>query len=394
MKEFHFTTEKEQAEIEQILLQRKKKRSTQQITFLAIFLFIIAIIILYCFRMVIYTEFNGYVVVHNVRFRASEDIFVYDIYKHNGDLVKPGDTIYSYVSLNWFHEIGNINTESSVIVKSRDLKLQYGLAYQNLAVLRAKMQEIKRQIELEDHNIRFGLSDNVHKLNLERDYKETEEELKAEQRKLHVLQKAIGESQEAVNRLGLINDGGFSIQHVRNQKKMKDLGLVHYTIAADSSLVTKNWISELSLVLRGEDIIETQSFDLDRDNTYIMAYVTPRKANKLNRGFKATIIVNDDIQYTATVISMGARTEEIPEAYRNNLSKDHIAAIAVLRIDDGQKIPFWSLVNGMPVLIRFKNMDYEDVLPNDYLQLKTPKGLEVPDIVKKYLYEKRRTKDK
>ena len=80
MKEFHFTTEKEQAEIEQILLQRKKKRSTQQITFLAIFLFIIAIIILYCFRMVIYTEFNGYVVVHNVRFRASEDIFVYDIY--------------------------------------------------------------------------------------------------------------------------------------------------------------------------------------------------------------------------------------------------------------------------------------------------------------------------
>ena len=393
MKEFHFTTEKEQAEIEQILLQRKKKRSTQQITFLAIFLFIIAIIILYCFRMVIYTEFNGYVVVHNVRFRASEDIFVYDIYKHNGDLVKPGDTIYSYVSLNWFHEIGNINTESSVIVKSRDLKLQYGLAYQNLAVLRAKMQEIKRQIELEDHNIRFGLSDNVHKLNLERDYKETEEELKAEQRKLHVLQKAIGESQEAVNRLGLINDGGFSIQHVRNQKKMKDLGLVHYTIAADSSLVTKNWISELSLVLRGEDIIETQSFDLDRDNTYIMAYVTPRKANKLNRGFKATIIVNDDIQYTATVISMGARTEEIPEAYRNNLSKDHIAAIAVLRIDDGQKIPFWSLVNGMPVLIRFKNMDYEDVLPNDYLQLKTPKGLEVPDIVKKYLYEKRRTKN-
>lgn len=393
MKEFHFTTEKEQAEIEQILLQRKKKRSTQQITFLAIFLFIIAIIILYCFRMVIYTEFNGYVVVHNVRFRASEDIFVYDIYKHNGDLVKPGDTIYSYVSLNWFHEIGNINTESSVIVKSRDLKLQYGLAYQNLAVLRAKMQEIKRQIELEDHNIRFGLSDNVHKLNLERDYKETEEELKAEQRKLHVLQKAIGESQEAVNRLGLINDGGFSIQHVRNQKKMKDLGLVHYTIAADSSLVTKNWISELSLVLRGEDIIETQSFDLYRDNTYIMAYVTPRKANKLNRGFKATIIVNDDIQYTATVISMGARTEEIPEAYRNNLSKDHIAAIAVLRIDDGQKIPFWSLVNGMPVVIRFKNMDYEDVLPNDYLQLKTPKGLEVPDIVKKYLYEKRRTKD-
>ena len=382
MKDFHFTTEKEQAEIEQILLQRKKKQSKQQLLFLGIFIFIIIIIALYCMRRVLYTDFDGYVVVHNVRFRASEDIFVHDIYKHNGDLVKPGDTIYSYVSLDWFHEIGNINTESAIVVKSRDLKLQYGLAYQNLAVLKAKMQEIQRQIELEDHNIRFGLSDNVHKLNLERDYKATEEQLKAEQRKLYVLQKAINESKDAVDRLDQVNSGGFTIQNVRNKKKMQELGMVHYTIAADSGLVTKNWISELSLVLRGEDIIETQSFNLEKDNVYVMAYVSPNRAQFLNRGFKAKVIVNDDVEYTATVVSMGARTEEIPEAYRNNLSKDHIAAIAVLRIDDGQRIPFWSLVNGMPVLIRFNNLEYEQVKPEEYLLLKTPKGLEVPEQVK------------
>ena len=385
MKDFHFTTEKEQAEIEQILLQRKKKQSKQQLLFLGIFIFIIIIIALYCMRRVLYTDFDGYVVVHNVRFRASEDIFVHDIYKHNGDLVKPGDTIYSYVSLDWFHEIGNINTESAIVVKSRDLKLQYGLAYQNLAVLKAKMQEIQRQIELEDHNIRFGLSDNVHKLNLERDYKATEEQLKAEQRKLYVLQKAINESKDAVDRLDQVNSGGFTIQNVRNKKKMQELGMVHYTIAADSGLVTKNWISELSLVLRGEDIIETQSFNLEKDNVYVMAYVTPNRAKFLNRGFKAKVIVNDDVEYTATVVSMGARTEEIPEAYRNNLSKDHIAAIAVLRIDDGQRIPFWSLVNGMPVLIRFNNLEYEQVKPEEYLLLKTPKGLEVPEQVKDHL---------
>lgn len=385
MKDFHFTTEKEQAEIEQILLERKKKMSRQQMIFLGIFLSIIVIIALYGIKKILFTEFDGYVVVHNVRFRASEDIFVHDIYKHNGDLVKPGDTIYSYVSLNTFHEIGNINSESAIVVKSRDLKLQYGLAYQNLAVLRAKMQEIQRQIELEDHNIRFGLSDNVHKLNLERDYKETEEELKAQQRRLYVLQKAINESKESVDRIGEVSSGGITIQNVRNKKKMRNLGLVHYAIAADSSLVTKNWISELSLVLRGEDIIETQSFDLAKDNVYVMAYVLPSRAKRLNRGFKGTVIVNDDVKYTATVVSMGARTEDIPEAYRNNLSKDHTAAIAVLQIDPGQKIPFWSLVNGMPVVIRFKNMDYENVNPDEYLMLTTPKGLWVPDSLKNNL---------
>lgn len=385
MKEFHFTTETEQAEIEQILQHRKKKIAKQQFIFIAIFIFIIVMILLYCVRSLLYTEFDGYVVVHNVRIRASEDIFVHDIYKHNGDIVKPGDTIYSYVSMNWFHELGNINTESAVMVNARDLKLQYGLAYQNLAVLRAKMQEIKRQIDLEDHNIRFGLSDNTHKLNLERDYKETEEQLKAEQRKLNVLQKAINESKDAVSKLELVSSGGFSIQNVRNKKKMKEQGLVHFVIAADSGLVTKNWISEQSLVLKGEDVIETQSFDLHRDNAYIMAYVTPQRAKYLNRGFKATVIVNDEIEYTATVVSMGARTEEIPEAYRNNLSKDHIAAIAVLKIDNNQDIPFWSLVNGMPVLIRFSKTKYDVVAPDEYLQLKTPRGLKVPDAVKQQI---------
>lgn len=390
MKNFHFTTEHKQAEIEQILWQRKKKIAKQQLFFLTLFIFIVFVVILYCIKKVLYTEFDGYVVVHNVRFRASEDIFVHDIYKHNGDLIKPGDTIYSYVSLGWFHEIGDINTESEVVVKSRDLKLQYGLAYQNLAVIKTRLQEIKRQIDLEDHNIRFGLSDNVHKLNLEREYKETEEELKSQQRKLYVLKNAIDESKNAVDRLESVTNNGFSIQDVRDKKKMKELGMVHYTIAADSSLVTKNWISELSLVLRGEDILETQSFDLEKDNVYVMAYVTPKRAKYLNRGFKATIIVNDDVEYTATVVSMGARTEEIPEAYRNNLSKDHIAAIAVLRIDDKQEIPFWSLVNGMPVIIRFDNRDYKEVSPEEYLQLTTPRGLKIPEAVKNHLYNKKR----
>ena len=259
-----------------------------------------------------------------------------------------------------------------------------------MAVIKTRLQEIKRQIDLEDHNIRFGLSDNVHKLNLEREYKETEEELKSQQRKLYVLKNAIDESKNAVERLNSVNNSGFTIQDVRDKKKMKELGMVHYTIAADSSLVTKNWISELSLVLRGEDILETQSFDLEKDNVYVMAYVTPKRAKYLNRGFKATIIVNDDVEYTATVVSMGARTEEIPEAYRNNLSKDHIAAIAVLRIDDKQEIPFWSLVNGMPVIIRFDNRDYKEVSPEEYLQLTTPRGLKIPEAVKNHLYNKKR----
>ena len=386
MKDFHFTTEEEQTEIEQILNQRKKKKTRQQMIFFCIFITIVLLIVGYCIRMVVFTELNGYVVVHNNRLRASEDIFVYDIYKHHGDFIKPGDTIYSYVTLSTFQGGSNINSESDVVIKARDLKLQYGLAYQNLEVLRARLKEIKRQIDLEDHNIRFGLSDNVHKLNLEREYKETEEELKAQQRKLYVIQNAMNESNEAVERLGEINFNGARVQNIRNKFKMAEMGFVNYAIAVDSCIVTKNWISELSLVLKGEDVIETQSFDLEKMNAYIMAYVLPSQAKTLNRGYKASIIVNDDVEYTATVVSMGARTEEIPAELRSNLSRDHIAAIAVLKIDDNQHIPFWSLVNKMPVIVRINNFDYKDAEPDEYIMQKTPKGMFIPEILREQFY--------
>jgi hypothetical protein len=37
------------------------------------------------------------------------------------------------------------------------------------------------------------------------------------------------------------------------------------------------------------------------------------------------------------------------------------------------------------VIIRFNNWEYEDVLPDEYLMLKTPKGLEVPEKMKNEL---------
>ena len=385
MREFSFSSEERQNDIESILKERKQKIATQQIVFTVILLAILIIIGLWIGKNILYTEFDGYINADLNTLRHADDIYVLEVNKNVGDFIAPGDTLLSYVYSNIFYSHESTDSEPTVVVQNRNMRVDYGLARQDLEVLKVRIKELKKQLETEDHNIRFGLSDNVHKLNLERDYKETEEQLKAEQRKLYVLQKAINESKEAVDRLGQVSNGGFSIQYVRNKQKMKELGLVHYTIAADSGLVTKNWISELSLVLRGEDIIETQSFNLEKDNVYVMAYVTPNRAKYLNRGYKAKVIVNEDVEYTATVVSMGARTEEIPEAYRNNLSKDHIAAIAVLRIDNGQRIPFWSLVNGMPVIIRFNNLEYDQVKPEEYLILKTPKGLEVPEPIKQQL---------
>ena len=386
MKNFHFTTEEEQASIEEIITHRKKKRNKQQFIFMGIFIFIVVMLALYIVRNIVYSDFDGYVVVHNNRMRASQDLFVHDIHKHMGELIVPGDTIYSYVRINDMQNLSMFSSDNTIIAKAREMDLEYKLASQNLSVLEVRLKEIKRQIDVEDHNIRFGLSDNVHKMNLERDYKETREELASQRRKLSVMKEAMNEIMVDVARMEAVNKDGLAFHNVRNKHLMRDLNLVNYYIASDSSIVTKNWISENSLILRGEDIIETQSLDLEKDNVYIMAYVPASKAKVINRGYKAEIIVNKDISYIATVVSMGARTEEMPDAIRNTLSKEHIAAIAVLRVDNGQKIPFWSVVNNLPVTIRINNMDYPDVKPDQYIMFNTPKGLHVPDSLR-YLFK-------
>jgi hypothetical protein len=164
---------------------------------------------------------------------------------------------------------------------------------------------------------------------------------------------------------------------MRNVELMKELGLVRYSIAVDSGIVTKVYVPELTLVLRGEPIISLQSFDLHRNNLSVVTYVMPRDMKRINRNTKAEVIVNDDVSFTASVLMLGTRTEEIPGELRSTLSRDHTAVIVVMGVDTGQIIPFWTLVKNIPVRIRINNIEskiQEDEVA-DYMMFHTTHGL-------------------
>jgi hypothetical protein len=150
----------------------------------------------------------------------------------------------------------------------------------------------------------------------------------------------------------------------------------------DSGIVTKVYVPELILVLRGEPIISIQSFDLHRNNVSVVTYVMPNQMKHINRNTQAEVFVNDDVSFNAHVLMLGTRTEEIPSALRSTLSRDHTAVIVVMGVDTGQVIPFWTLVKNIPVRIRIKNFGQdekdEDV---DYMMFHTTHGLVRPSNV-------------
>lgn len=377
MKEFSFSTEDRQNDIENILKERKQKIATQQIVFTLILLGILIIIGLWIGKNILYTEFDGYINADLNTLRHADDIYVLEVNKNVGDFVAPGDTLLSYVYSHIFYSHESTDSEPTVVVQNRNMRVDYGLARQDLEVLKVRVKELKKQLETEDHNIRFGLSDNLKKMKIEQELAEAEEQYNAQRRKLGVLWNALDQTKQAVKKTYNNNSGFLRVQDMRNVELMKELGLVRYSIAVDSGIVTKVYVPELTLVLRGEPIISLQSFDLHRNNLSVVTYVMPREMKHINRNTKAEVIVNDDVSFTASVLMLGTRTEEIPGELRSTLSRDHTAVIVVMGVDTGQIIPFWTLVKNIPVRIRINNIEskIQEDKEADYMMFHTTHGL-------------------
>ena len=150
----------EDQRIETVIKQRKKKLRTQQTIFFVLLLFILAGFSYYVFNKVAYTDFDGYVQTDYRHFRAKDDINLYKMYKKVGDIVVPGDTLYSYMFLDNILASYRLYNEPQVVTGNRNIRLQTGLSAQNADVLRVKIAELRKQIAVEDHNIQFGLTDN------------------------------------------------------------------------------------------------------------------------------------------------------------------------------------------------------------------------------------------
>jgi hypothetical protein len=119
----------------------------------------------------------------------------------------------------------------------------------------------------------------------------------------------------------------------------------------------------------------TQSFNLAHNNLSVVAYVMPEDMKNINRNTQAEVIVNNDVSFSASVLMLGTRTEELPTQLRSTLSQNHTAVVVVLGPDPDQIIPFWCLVKNIPVKIRINNFKKYEHEKKDYMLFNTTSGL-------------------
>ncbi|MDE6553253.1 MAG: SPOR domain-containing protein [Muribaculaceae bacterium] len=382
MKNFTYRSLDEKENIEEILKRRRRKVNRQQIVSILIFIAILGSLALYVGHHLYYTVLDGYVSVDTNRVRTPFDIYLDSVYVKTGDIVVPGDTLYSYYMLNMLIDNANPDEEPPMVAVSRNYKLQYETARQQIEVLKVRITELKKQIEREDHDIALGLSSNSHKLDLERELKETEARLKALQAELETLRETREETKVVFERQRR-NFGDTSLipQIYDDARSASMRRAISYRLASDSSLITDVKAPTRMIFFKQEEVMTKQHLNLEANNLKVVAYVPVDKMSKITNNSKAEIVVNNDVSYKAHVSVLGTRTEMIPENLRSYFSKKNTAVIALFEIDPDQTLPLWSLASGMPVQVRVKNYGFgkeeEDSLKTkpDYLWFTTGQGV-------------------
>lgn len=375
MRNFTYRSLEEKDNIEAVLRQRKKRVNRQQIVAGIIITIILSLGVMYAIDKSSYTEYDAYIHIDINKVRAPYDIYLDSIYVKPGDVVHVGDTLYSYYVLDWLILEVNPNDEPSMLSQNRNLKLQYSNLQQRIAVLEVKIEELRKQIIVEDHNISFGLSNNSHKLDLERELQEAIAELNSLKVQMKLIANLKHETEYATRDANRARKGGSQIYE--NPYSKSDAYKIRYNISNKDGFIT-NVSAPIGMVFfEKEEIIDMQHLDLKDNNLQVVAYVPVNLTNRIKDNMPAKVYVNDDLNLAAHVVMTGVRSEDIPENLRSYFAKANKALIAILSIDEGQVIPFWSATSGLPVKVKIRNLFpwEEDPQVHRVMQYEVGKGL-------------------
>lgn len=346
--------------VEEIIRERKKRIARQQLIFIVLSAFVLVMLLYYVVQKVLYTEYDGYIQTDYKNYRAMDDIFVFDQFKDVGDIVVPGDTMYSYVYLNYVLSQSDLNAEPAVVVNNRNVELQAVVARQDINVLRTRIRELEKQITKEDQDIRLGLSDNSHKMDLQRQLAEARAQLENAITKASEYGKAKRQTGIALWRSGVnrniaskYSGTNMVFDEIHRNKSVA----INYGIARDTAVVTKIGSMPFSVVFKTEQILQLQQLNFEKTNFRVIAYVPTDKMKYINKHTVADVVVNDEVKFKAKVTLLGDRTEELPTELRDNLSHVYTVVVVVLVPLPNQIIPLWAAVDHVPVKVKVSNFN-------------------------------------
>lgn len=346
----------------EFLNYQNKKLARQQTVYTIVFAAILIILLLFAYRRVVYTYYDGYVKLDQNNLRAIDDIYVLEIYKNVGDIVKPGDTLYSYVLLDNLLGQFNVNSVPSIILDHANLKLQAALARQEVPVIQTKINELVKRLKSEKNDIFYGLTDNTKRMALEAELSEYRQRLLELQRKIQIYESMAGNSSRYI-----VNSGyGHNRLPYSPGTGHYESGVVQYCCAPEEATVTDIKVANNTIAFKTESVLDLRHSDYKASHLGVMAYIPANQVKYINNNKRVEVIVNDDLTFYAHMSLLGLRVEDIPKHLLSNFSHDIDAVIAYFTFDKGQYLPYWVLNSQVPVRVRVQNDVLHEAFYNSF----------------------------
>lgn len=375
MKKFTFKEHK-QSQLEEILKYQKRKLRKQQIIFTTIFFLIVCAIIYYLADSYLYAQFDGFISLNTTSHRAICPLYITKIYHKEGEIVKEGDTLYTYINLDFFTNMSNLSFSSNVEMNYMNANEKVSNTRIEINSLKDKIKLMEEEIKKEEQNVRYGVTSTSTIGTLNRQIIDYRNQLKELMASLVQYQGIRTDYSSKMREAGLEATNPLETTLKNINLHLSEFGrAVGYGISHSDVLITQIEATPGSVLLTGEHVMEVQSLNIDNIGLHCEAYVTNEDLTNIYEGKKVEIIINDDVSYDGIVTSVGMHVSELPEEYRNAFHRENKAMCAIIQFKEGTVIPLPIATDNLPVKIRTMRRESKDKLNNERIKYIMPKPI-------------------
>ena len=164
----------------------KKTIKRQNVVFSILFSFLGFILFSYLFYNFTITKYDGYIVCKNLKIVDIDDISIIDCRVMPGDVLLEGDTLLSFVYVNWLQNFANPNINSAVQMREIEAKLRYERLKSELVYEEQKQDSLYHILKEAKIDLKFGLIKLKRMEEIEWDYFNVLEQIKHIKRLLKI----------------------------------------------------------------------------------------------------------------------------------------------------------------------------------------------------------------
>lgn len=264
------------------------------------------------------TRYDGFMVSRNINIRHSNNITIIDYWVKPGDSVKEGDTLYSYVNVDWYNQATDPNAKLEIRRNTLEAEARYNRLYSEYLKQKKTRDSLEVVVDKAKVDVVFGVATKEYAEDKGWELLICKMEIENTTRLLSIEQNIVAESKkmEYISSQGLGNLGNYS-QSQRVKDVNKYGAAFSYRVAYVDMRIINLQARRGVLIITGEPIITYMPYhNPEMLDMHVKMLLTSDQYSDINQNEIYNAYAGSDFlgkvrtTYTSTFVNDGIAIEE------------------------------------------------------------------------------------